>query len=747
MLKYLLFLLLASTAFGADGDRILRNPNTDKALLLQVSPGGTPQTAISVSGTTGQVSFPQGATGVAGVTNEVTNGLANFSFEGGVANWTASGGSFTQVGTPNNLADSFSGQWSGATTNDTLTSDAWTIPKKMYGKSCLISGAYANEVGDAGDYTVLLWDGSVETLIEEIDLNKTTATATGSMSIGFVCPSTGTVALRFKAKVAAPDPLQLDDLHLGSDFRVGVQNDQAELIAVIKQPGTTNCGVGGWGNVSTNPITPTQVSTDTDCIAPVFLKGPYGGAVGNLTDTNFPKISFSYLPPGKYAITAAPKIAQSLSGTDGLRISDGAALSGIWQQYRSAAGTFYATGNIEATFEYATGGARDFEIFLGSNAGVANAVLSNRSTEDFEWNVYRFPNQSPRDTVTLETAGKSWSATIGGANMTLGTTSTAAFVEPSNASETLTAASGSSSVGVACSAPATETQEVGDTTCTGSEGNEVNGVVINIPYAGAFYACNTFGVYHQLNVSEEIVDYFRLAVTANNSTTELLTGGKKDIRTTTVADGSDYNIKQVQLCDIFSFSAAGTYRFVSQFASSMAGAFPSSNHQIQAFDSGTNSNISWSIIPVSQNFPQAVAIANVETGATADCTKGNICSGTWTPVASNTTNFDATPTGAVSSYSRIGNVVTIGLKFSSTDIASGAAIASFRATVPIASGNFTSVSPAFGTCTTKSTSTAFQSPGWTVEPVNATQQLFIHTARPEDGGAIPMFCNVTYEIP
>ena len=94
-------------------------------------------------------------------------------------------------------------------------------------------------------------------------------------------------------------------------------------------------------------------------------------------------------------------------------------------------------------------------------------------------------------------------------------------------------------------------------------------------------------------------------------------------------------------------------------------------------------NVTWTIFPISQQFPQAVVLQNVETGATGDCLYGNICSGTYTPTCSGASG------GTIGScsdaqYMRVGNVVTVSGR-ANFDPSSAGATCGFDISLPIAS--------------------------------------------------------------
>lgn len=61
MKKYLIFLFVfATVALGAAGDRYISNPTQDKNIILQVNDGGVKTDAITIEGSTGIVTIPNG---------------------------------------------------------------------------------------------------------------------------------------------------------------------------------------------------------------------------------------------------------------------------------------------------------------------------------------------------------------------------------------------------------------------------------------------------------------------------------------------------------------------------------------------------------------------------------------------------------------------------------------------------------------------------------------------------------------
>lgn len=158
---------------------------------------------------------------------------------------------------------------------------------------------------------------------------------------------------------------------------------------------------------------------------------------------------------------------------------------------------------------------------------------------------------------------------IGGANFDLGTsTDFSSYTEITNGSASLTVNSGSASAGIACTAPATEVQEVGDTTCTGSEGDEVVGIVITPESTTKpLQLCIDFShrVYDNATTQNaDVIVGFQLAATENNATTIILEGKSRVISTQITYNSVEQilQVKAIHVCGIFTFADTNIKRLV-----------------------------------------------------------------------------------------------------------------------------------------------------------------------------------------
>lgn len=139
------------------------------------------------------------------------NLIENPGFENGLARWTnTGGGTFATTSTVANLSiGAVSGSWDASAASDTLTSKQITIPAGLFSKKCYasmeIKGADTN-------LTMEVIDGSITVLASQ---NLITYTDYSLVQISFICPSSGTVAVRIIASANAAI-VYIDQVFLGT---------------------------------------------------------------------------------------------------------------------------------------------------------------------------------------------------------------------------------------------------------------------------------------------------------------------------------------------------------------------------------------------------------------------------------------------------------------------------------------------------------------------------------------------------
>lgn len=198
-----------------------------------------------------------------------------------------------------------------------------------------------------------------------------------------------------------------------------------------------------------------------------------------------------------------------------------------------------------------------YTLTLPANAGTSGQVLSTNGSGVSSWVDHNVPLGY-------------YDGNIVGVNFDLGGSNITSYTQFSNANMTLSNATGAISVGIACSAPATEVQEVGDTTCTGSEGDEVLGIVLTpLTTSRSLYLCFDFSHYIQdagsgTNAAVQVT--FQVIATENNVTTDLIEGRtrKESTFATNSAGGGEviYTTHPLNVCGIFRFADTNVKRIV-----------------------------------------------------------------------------------------------------------------------------------------------------------------------------------------
>jgi len=231
------FLLITLSLFSYGATNSERLTTKDYALIG--SPASTNDKGIIVEDGTGtkaylkanfttqkfQQSFDNGSTfkslgsgaGGSGGINFMAD--INSDAEGGTTNWTNSGsGTFTTL-TSGQFYGLASFSFDGSTTNDKVTSDQVAIPAGFFTTPCEASFYYKG--GTASLVKAEVIDGASVVLATYTQSDGTTEfleaeTSWVKKSIYFLCPGSGTVALRFN-QTAAGDPavLYFDNVHLG----------------------------------------------------------------------------------------------------------------------------------------------------------------------------------------------------------------------------------------------------------------------------------------------------------------------------------------------------------------------------------------------------------------------------------------------------------------------------------------------------------------------------------------------------
>lgn len=384
----------------------------------------------------------------------------NPGFEDGTTGWTASGGSFT-ASAVDPLFGLQSGVFNASALSQTLTSTAYAMPVGLQGGNCLIATGYVYASGADGDYFVQAWDGTTVLAEQSLAVSATSATA----YLGFECPSSGTVAVRYIAKVADPGDLKVDGpslsaglIHLGSNILLA-QVSQAVVYGTLRYEGIASCD---WA-VSSSTFA--NFPADTDCNNAVVT-----GRV-SAPGTKIPGIVLTDLPPGTYVVRAIGAFYNSNNAGQGqFRLSDGTnngSHNGVWGDISGV-----MVPQISGIFTYETTGTRTIQIQARHDTP-SNMFVRNTLNNQLTFEVYRYPTQTQTVLGGLDTMSLYWDGTHN--NNCQWTTTSGSFVDPSP--------------DATCTLQERKSRGFGSVSSALSGGNPLPGVVVTFPKVGIYQVC------------------------------------------------------------------------------------------------------------------------------------------------------------------------------------------------------------------------------------------------------------------
>lgn len=582
---------------GTDSDKFIRARTSASAAFRPAIKYNQAENKwqFTVDGITYQ-DIGSGGGGGGGGVNLLTD---NPGFEQGTTGWTASGGSFT-ASSVDPLFGEQSGLFNASALSQTLTSTAYSMPVGLQGGNCLIATGYVYASGADGDYSVQAWDGSTVLATQDLSVSSTPATA----YLGFTCPSSGTVAVRFIANVADPGDLKLDgpslaagSIHLGSNILLA-QVGNSEVYGSLRYLGASACS---W-TISQSTFA-ADYALDNDCATPTVT-----GKV-SAPATKVPQILLNNATAGTYLVTVTFK-TNSAGGTPQYRLVDG---DGTELGRITANSSDVSPTVIVGTIDYTSTANRVIKL-QGAAEGATTADVVNNTTNNgaVTFTVLKFPTQTQTVLGGLETMSLYWNGYH--ANDCGWSTTSTSFVDPA----TDTTCSGvitRKSLGFGSVAPLE------------SAGHDLPGIVATFPKVGSYQVCARFGggnnvagqssTYQLLNGSTEIS---RAAWAAPNNSTGV--GG------TTPACGT---------VDITASNQVATIKLNLKTSGGGATAYIGNVHP--TFEQ----SIEWSILYVSQSFPmphlvdlptnEAVILKDVQPNGT---TSGTFTAGSYVTRVLNT---------------------------------------------------------------------------------------------------------------
>jgi len=527
--------------------------------------------------------------------------LSNPGFEtGGVTSgWSTTGGAAANVTSGTNLIfGSTTGSWQASASGQFFQSAALAI-KGLSEASCQVTLHYLY-TGTSGDYTFRVIDGS-SNVLNSIALPPN-AVAGVPVNLVFPCGSltTSTLQWRIVSNIASPGIIYMDNAHLGS---VGTaQVSQAKFLGSISWPPITSCT---WSNNATsNPTTFTAVS---NCTTPVG-SDLTGSALAPATKV--PGITFASLPAGSYYLVATGDIhSQTTSGnsiaafnfTDGFTSSETQYVGGI-----ESTGILSPaiSPNIVGHFTYTT--PQSNITFQAQGASVVGVTGQIQATAiPFGISVYYFPSTT-QSALSLDQSGWFVDATLAGtltSNINLGTATVSTFTEMTSPTLFLTKNPGSAPVQIAC---------ISGTASSGVNCGVVDesaGIVFNVPVAGTVKACASFSNNSIVStVGGNVTTAFQLAETTNTNSTTVAAGSEKISNGFNTVSMTHDSIFSSRVCSNFTFSSAGQKTIRLKYIQTVTSPVLLSELRV---GSSSNSNISWTVYPITANTPAPLLVGSV----------------------------------------------------------------------------------------------------------------------------------------
>lgn len=489
--------------------------------------------------------------------------------------WSKSGGgTLTTTSTSSNVANgTYAFSYDASATSDYAISDARSIPAGLYGKNCLAEFYYK---GFDSTITVQVYDGT--NVIASQALSA--ATSYAKAQINFVCPQSGTLAVRFLASGNSAIGY-FDEVHLGSANNVLTDT-------VITPWEAYSPTFTGFGSVTAYSFYSRRVG-DT-----LQFKGTFTCATSTATQA---RITYGYGGVnGNVTASSTAKITSGgeVGGVGFYSVSNAVSLVVI----PIPSQTYFALGVQTAS----TGG------YAGANGnGICSSgqVMSLFGEVPIEgWSSVPVAAINNSDAWRVD-------ANISGANPSLGGSNVTTYTGIENGSLTLSNASGSGVL--TAQIPCSSTNSPSGTTC--SVGNESVGVSFTIPRAGDALACVNFG--HNLfnGAGGSAAVTFQIVETPSNAQTISQEGKTRISSQHQVASSS--MVFPYRLCGTFSFASAGQKTLRLMYEQSTGGTV-TTNAVLADADTGNGQrDIHWEVYPIDNRIPAPVIVGSVTSSSTS----------------------------------------------------------------------------------------------------------------------------------
>ena len=593
--------------------------------------------------------------------------------------------------------------WTPTAASETILFGVASPDAEVDSGSCLASGLIKPDANYSTGIIVARVENGGSPLTQDVDLGPLTAGEWKPFHLAFICPSSGSVDLEFE--VTAVSGFKIDSLWLGKDYRVG----------------STAPVVTAWKS-----FTPAWTNAPTRSTEEYYYR-----RIGENMEIQV-NVVFNAVGAGGQVEIDIPDGKNILNPT-----TEGSSTAGVW-----GSGGYHdiSAGVRTSVRPYQAAGGQSLAFIVSETIqGLDGADIGSGDTLTFSVTVpiLEWQGTGTTETVTLETQGWRVRGEIGGALVGLSIVDSFSYSVINNGSLDMQLAPGSADAKITCSAaPAT------GLTCSG---NEQVGVNFIAPYAGDYRVCMDFAAEHRNAAGELLSNAFKIVVKSNSDDTVLQDNNIAQLHGSNITTGDIQPFNYHRVCETYTLPA-GEASFSLRYFTAVTGTPVLNNLFISRSATFGEPVLGFEILPLTQNFPQAVAIANVETGAgNAGCSNGNICSGEVDLTFDSETLI--TVADVTAKYFRVGNHVTLSFRTSATPAAHAdkAAWLSSINPVPFLTGNFADAFQAGGSC-------SFDQAGANslgAQVLSITGQQRIQVAGRYDGTAITsaaISCQITYEI-
>lgn len=497
----------------------------------------------------------------------------NPNFENGVAlGWSASGSqAFLPVTSGSNLLFGKGSATFQTFGNGQMNSSLYPIPVGLQGQSCMVSVYYK---GGDNNLTLEVVDQSN---VVQASLPFAASPGTTTLSIPFLCPTSGSLQLRV-VSVVATSLIALDQMYLGQQTNLS-QISQASFFGSMIKPNTNaNCQVdfgvetSSYGAAIANPCVFVTTGAFSATAAPDLGWTANVPAGTYLVNMNF---SLNYSAPG---------------GNPSCRIEDdlGNQLAVSTFQQSNSPGNLIPFQGTNQAFTYTVGGNRTFQVQCRDLAVSNHLQMYGVSDFEIAFNMWRFPGPNQ---VIYNASTVAWNvdATYSG----VGNIGNFGPGYPLGGG-TLTTNPGSLSVQVPCSG--TNPPQTGN--CT--SGTSQTGISFVVPVPGEIQVCVNQDI--QIEASNQNGNVLNsIDWTANSSDSTVIQAGTvSNSIQAYVVSGFIASGQSSTVCQNFIIPQAGQVTFRENFQGS-----GSSDNNIGASF--------WTAKPINQQIPSPVLMNQVVT--------------------------------------------------------------------------------------------------------------------------------------